>query len=369
MALPRIMFVSAVADFKGGAEVVLRNMLRNPYIEPVLAVPEEGPLGDAAAAMGVPVCYYRPTAMLQVHRPLRPGPVLNALADAVRCAFRLRSLARQRGCTILHSNGLKPHMLCALLSSVTRTRVLVHLHDFPYRRSERAIWRTIARQVEQVILVSRPCFPADVLPSNVKVVRNGIEMVLESLPDARPDGALRLGFVGRFHPNKGLDLLLDWFGAIRRAGIDATLTIRGRPDPDMPEYWEAIQARIREEQLGPWIHEEGWTTGRATYANIDVLLMTSKTPDPAPLVVPEAMSAGVIVAGYPAGGIPGMIDDERTGLLVEDGATLVRKLKSLLADPNGIERIRSNAYAAVRRDYSMARFHAELRDCYLAMIA
>jgi glycosyltransferase involved in cell wall biosynthesis len=137
----------------------------------------------------------------------------------------------------------------------------------------------------------------------------------------------------------------------------------------MPQYWEGIRARIREEQLGPWIRQEGWTTGRATYQNIDVLLMTSKTPDPAPLVVPEAMSAGVIVAGYPAGGIPGMIEDERTGFIVEDGAALVKKLQSLLAEPNGIERIRSAAYAAVTRDYSMARFHAELRDCYLAMIA
>jgi len=217
--------------------------------------------------------------------------------------------------------------------------------------------------------VSRPCFPGAVLPANVQVLRNGITMVHPALPPAREAGPLRLGFVGRFHPNKGLDLLLDWFGAVRRAGLDATLTIRGRADPDMPAYWTGIQARIRDEGLAPWVREEGWTTGAATYAGLDVLLMTSKTPDPAPLVVPEAMSAGVIVAGYPAGGIPGMIEDGRTGLIVKDGAGLVARLQTLTAEQDGIARMRAAAYESVTRDFSMAGFHARLRDVYVDMLS
>ena len=134
---PRVLLVSPVSEFKGGAEVVLRTMLANPHIEPVLALPEEGPIEQAARAMGVPVCFYRPSAMLHVHRPPRPGPIAAAVADAFRCSRRLRRLAREHGCPILHSNGLKPHMLLALLGSSARVRTLVHLHDIPYRRSER----------------------------------------------------------------------------------------------------------------------------------------------------------------------------------------------------------------------------------------
>ena len=79
-ARPRVLFVSAVPDFKGGAEVVLRTMLANPHVDPVLAVPEDGPVADAARAMQVPVCTYNPGAMLRVHRPPRPGPILAAAA-------------------------------------------------------------------------------------------------------------------------------------------------------------------------------------------------------------------------------------------------------------------------------------------------
>ena len=362
------MLISPVSDFKGGAEVVLRRMLSNPYIEPVLAVPEEGAIADAAAAMGVPVCYYRPGAMLHVHRPPRLGPIGAAVVDTVRCANRLRRLAQEHRCDVLHSNGLKPHMLCALLGTVSRLRTLVHLHDIPYRRSERLLWQLIARQVTQVIMVSRPCYPGPVLPANVKVVRNGIDMVCQTLPPARLPGPLRLGFVGRYHPNKGLDLLLDWFMAVCEQGIDATLTIRGRPDPDLPAYWEGIQARIRSSPHADRIREEGWTTGAATYAGLDVLLVTSRQPDPAPLVVPEAMSAGVIVAGYPAGGIPGMIEDGRTGFLVEDGRDLARKVSVLMQEPLALTRMRDAAHQAVQDEFGMGQFYQALDRVYRSIL-
>lgn len=367
-ARPRVMLVSPVSDFKGGAEVVLRGMLANPLADPVLAVPGPGAIADAADAMGIPVCFYLPGAMMKVHRPPRPGPIAAAAGDLVRCAFRLRRLAREHGCDILHSNGLKAHMLCAIVAPFTRIRTLVHLHDIPYRQSERAIWRAIAASVTKVIMVSRPCFPGDRLPANVKVLRNGIAPLFDTLPPARVGGPLRLGFVGRYHPNKGLDLLLDWFGAVRAAGVDATLAIRGRPDPDLPEYWPGIQRRIEREGLSPWVKDEGWTTGTATYAKLDVLLITSQIPDPAPLVVLEAMSAGVIVAGYPAGGIPSMIDDGRTGLFVTDGATLASKLQRLIDDPAALDALRNSAFQRVREDFSLSGFHERLRATYDTML-
>ncbi len=369
MTAPRVFFVSPVADFKGGAEVVMRHMLANPHIEPVLAVPEDGPVAEAARAEGVPVCYYHPTAMLNVHRPPRPGPMLAALADAFRCAFRLRRLARAHRCSIIHSNGLKPHMLCAILGLLTGMRTLVHLHDIPYRASERAIWRLIARCVGQVVIVSRPCFPARTLPSHVTVVHNGIRMLSDSLPPTTASRVLRLGFAGRFHPNKGMDVLIDWLISIRAHGVDATLAIRGRPDPDLPGYWAAIQDRIVREELSPYVRYDGWVSGAATYAGIDMLLMTSKTPDPLPLVVPEAMSAGVVVAGYAAGGVPEMIEDGRTGLLATDPDDLGSRVAELWADPARFAELRSSAYDHVRHQFTMERFHRRLLSIYHTMLS
>lgn len=368
MTRPKILFVSAVSDFKGGAEVVLRLMLANPHIDAVLAVPEDGPVAEAARGMRVPVCFYHPGAMLRVRRPPRVGPILAAIGDALRCTLRLRRFAEQHGCTIVHSNGLRPHVLTAILGTLTRTKTLVHLHDIPYRSIERAIWKLITQRVDRVIMVSRPCYPAATLPDNVEIVENGIIPVTAILPPARAPGPLRLGFVGRFHPNKGLDLLLDWFSCVCRLGPDCVLTIRGRPDPDMPSYWERICARIRDEGLEHRVHKEGWVTGSGTYANLDVLLVSSQVPDPAPLVVSEAMSAGLIVAGYPAGGLPDMIDDGVTGLLVERGDDLARRLGELVATPAVFDRMRAAAHNKVVADLSIEQFHRRLYGVYSSML-
>ena len=364
---PRILYVSPVSDFKGGAEVVLRTMLANPLVQPVLAAPSEGPLSEEALAKGIPVCFFRPTALLRVRRPPRPLPMAAAVIDALRCAFRLRRLAQLHGCTIVHSNGLKTHILCALLGRLTDTRTLVHMHDIPYSRSEKLIWKIIAASVCRVILVSRPCYPGDSLPGNVEVVRNGIATLSSVLVPNRETGPLRLGFVGRFHPNKGLDQLIDWFAAVRRDGLDATLTVRGRPDPDNPQYWDRIQQRISDEKLKPFVVQDGWKTGNETYAGLDILLVTSNIPDPAPLVVPEAMGAGVIVAAYPAGGIPGMMDEGRTGLLVHTGEELVTRLRALSAKPKAMANLRSAAFSWVNEEFGVAQFHQRLATIYAAL--
>lgn len=364
MTKPRVLFVSPVSDFKGGAEVVLGNMLANPHIEPVLAVPEEGAISDAARAQGLTVCCYHPTAMLHVHRPPRVWPMLAAVADAVRCAFRLKRIAEANHCALIHSNGLKAHVLCAILGLVTRLQTIVHLHDIPYRRSERMIWQLIACCVSRVVIVSRPCFPCAALPKHVSIIHNGIHMPGELPPWLSLGGQLRLGFVGRFHPNKGMDVLLDWFAAIRAHGVDATLIIRGRPDPDMPEYWSHIQDRITEAGFGSYVRYDGWITGEAAYAGLDMLLVTSRTPDPLPLVVLEAMSAGVVVAGYAAGGVPEMIENGATGLLATDREDLAARVAMLWMDPVRFNQLRQNAHEHVRTSFSMELFHRRLQQVY-----
>ena len=106
------------------------------------------------------------------------------------------------------------------------------------------MWRFIGLCTTRMILVSRPCYPGRRLPPNTEVIPNGIVPYKQELEAKEISFPIRLGFVGRFHENKGMDLLLDWIRAIRDAGLDITVALRGRPDPEYPEYWTRIQQRI-----------------------------------------------------------------------------------------------------------------------------
>jgi glycosyltransferase involved in cell wall biosynthesis len=99
-----------------------------------------------------------------------------------------------------------------------------------------------------------------------------------------------------------------------------------------------------------------------------VLMVPSHIPDPGPLVVTEAMSAGLIVVGYPAGGIPFSIQDGRSGLLIRDAADLGPALKALVSTPGAFARMRRDAHARVLMTFGIETFHRRIAALYQGML-
>src|SRR5262249_13693360 len=104
------------------------------------------------------------------------------------------------------------------------------------------------------------------------------------------------------------------------------------------------------------------------YRDIDVLLVPSNIPDPAPLVVMEAMSAGIVVAGYPAGGIPSMVENGRTGILADTPDAIARELVRLTTSPEAFAAMRTQAFETARTEFGTATFYRRLLDTYEAVL-
>lgn len=363
-AAVRVLFVCPVPDFRGGAERVLMDMLDHPGLAPHLCVPADGELRTAAEARGVLVSVLDFRRVASVHRPVRPAGVAAAARDAARAAGALRTLAREVGCDVVHSNGLKAHVVAAVARRLGPTpwRFVAHLHDIPYTSSERAIWRGIVAAADGVVAVSRPCLPNPDL-RHVNIIPNGLELP-PALPARALERPLRVGFIGRYAKFKGLHLLLDWFAAARAAGVDAVLKLRGRTAPADAAYWAEVRARIDASPDAARIVDEGFHPRDRLYDGLDVVAVPSDYPDPHPFVVKEAQVEGVPVVGYPAGGITDMIRDGETGFLAADPVEFARVLQRLRDEPGRFERIRQGAWAHALREFPMARFHARLLETY-----
>src|SRR5690606_13184327 len=85
----------------------------------------------------------------------------------------------------------------------------------------------------------------------------------------------------------------------------------------------------------------------AAYASADVFAFPSTT-ETLGLVALESMASGVPVVGADAGGIPFVIDEGRTGFLVQpgDADALTDRLEQLIGDPG----LRGRMGAAARQD-------------------
>jgi glycosyltransferase involved in cell wall biosynthesis len=196
-------------------------------------------------------------------------------------------------------------------------------------------------------LVAPSAWLADVLRRNgvpsrkVVLCRQGVDVA--AIPRAtvrRRQGPLRVGFVGRSDPVKGLDILLD---AVRVVPRDAALELHiwaiARSTTEQ-SYREAMIRRAHADTRVTF-HDET-TDHAAIYEALDVLAVPSVWLETGPLVVLEAQAAGLPVVGSNLGGIAERVKDGEDGILVAPGdpAALAEALTRLAVDTERLEQLR-----------------------------
>ncbi len=360
-----VAFLSPVSNFKGGAERSLFDIMRNPHVRPLLIVPAEGPVSARAAAEGIPFEVLDFGQVAAIRRPISPASVWAAAGDWRRAAQGLKAIVRRHGINLVHSNGMKAHCIAALSRRIGGAPALFHVRDIAVRPTERLIWRALPRAADQVVLVSRACWPAPDLPGNVSVVFNAIAPAIATLPSPAPHPGTVLGICGRIHPFKGHHLALQWLHAARSQGLDVTLRIRGEATAEDRGYLETLHQTVAALGLEDAVRFDGSFEGLAAiYGGLDVVLVPSETPDPLPRSVMEAMALGLPVIGFPAGGIVEMIDPGRTGWLAADAEDFCAAVRDITALGPQLPAFRDRMAATVAERFSMPRLHREITAIY-----
>lgn len=201
-----------------------------------------------------------------------------------------------------------------------------------------------------------------VVPTGVDVERFADEA--ESPQRTEP---VRLVAVGRLNPVKGFDVLVEACRRLRERGLDFTCTIHGAGDEDtaLAEAAEAADVTDRVHLAGPIapsrVHE--------AYREGDIYVLSSRS-EGLPVVVMEAMASGLPVVASDVTGVPELVVDGETGLLVppEDPDALADALATLIEDPTrrdrmgeaGVQRVRDGFDADDHLDRLAALFAREI---------
>lgn len=167
--------------------------------------------------------------------------------------------------------------------------------------------------------VSRALFPH----ARQRVIHNGYTLRRTVVPGHIGE-KVRFGYIGRLHPTKGLDLLIDAFLALNAP--ETELLIAGEGEPT---YVSALKRRTQ----GTTVKFLGYTSHEAFYPAIDVLIVPSIWHDPFPGVCKEALAWGKPVIAARRGGIPEMVVDQETGFLFEpkEPSSLLFAMRTMLA--------------------------------------
>ncbi|MBB6186542.1 glycosyltransferase family 4 protein [Rhodanobacter sp. MP7CTX1] len=123
-----------------------------------------------------------------------------------------------------------------------------------------------------------------------------------------PHAGLRIGFIGRLDPTKGVEALLQAFREYERP--DAELWIAGT---GKSVYQASLPAMVQD----PRVRFLGHVSPREFYPQVDFVVVPSLWNDTFPGVVFESLAFGKPVIGSRRGGIPEMIRDGANGLLFD----------------------------------------------------
>ncbi len=125
--------------------------------------------------------------------------------------------------------------------------------------------------------------------------------------------------VGQIAPFKGTEIAVEAALHLRDRGSDVQLVVVGaEPEwpPDRVDYYQALRKRVDESRHRDWIHFVGARKNVLEIMFVSYLLLVP-IPDEESFgnVVLEAKSVGLPVVAFPSGGIPELVEHQKTGFL------------------------------------------------------
>lgn len=358
---PRILLIATLAEV-GGVVTYLQALLPTlvERMDVTAAGHGDGPLVEAARAAGA---HYVP--LRHVRRPLSPWRDVLGLLELYRLCREIRP-------DILHVNSSKAGILGRVAAAAAGVPIRIFsVHGWAFR-TQRPPWlflladRMVERLTTLTICVSsrdrddgiakRTCHPDRTI-----VILNGVPLN-QDVPPRVASSEPAIVSVGRLKAPK------DFLTFVRALALldhpFRGVIVGNGPDRHLIEdEIDRLALRGKVELLG----ERRDAPELLRSADIFVLATRSESM---PMSVLEAMAAGLPVVASEVGGLPEVVADEQTGLLVPPGdpAALASAIARLLEDPELRSALGARGLERARTTFSLERFRGDHLNAYRALL-
>jgi glycosyltransferase involved in cell wall biosynthesis len=297
-----------------------------------------------------------------------------ALAAAlVRCEARLVHIN-----TSLNARAYWRDMAYLMVAKLCGARVLYQVHggllrDFVFaHRLLKGLIRRMLRWPDAVVVLSleqRDAFLELAPRQTVEIVPNGIDCtpyLRHERPAPEPRGPLRLIYIGRLAPGKGLLETLEGVRLARSRGFAVRLVLAG----DGPEA-ARLREYARDAGLGAEVSFAGPTFGEHKahlLSQADAFVLASYG-EGLPYSLLEAMAAGAVPVVTPVGAMPDVVIDGEHGLFVapRDAAAIAAAIAVLASDRAALARMSAACRQRVGGAYSIERVARDFSQLYGAL--
>lgn len=360
--------------------ILLTRGLQNDRFQSVLVTglegPHEGSMRDLAAKHGV-----RPRVLRELGREVSP-------VNDLRATLAMYRLIRGSRPHIVHTHMAKAGTAGRVAARLAGVPIVVHTfhgHTFhsywgPVKSALfLGIERALGRLTDRVIAVGE-AQKADIVSYGVapaaKILTIPLGLEIEPMLDAEQHrGRLRaelglngqerlVGIVARLVPIKAHEVFLEAATRIRAAEPATSFLIVGDG-----ERRAELETLARDLGLGGSVRFLGWRADmREVYADLDVVALCSNN-EGSPVALIEALAAGRPVVSTRVGGVPNVVQDGTSGLLVppRDPAALAEGILALLRNTDRAAELGRAGRASVYPRHSAGRLVRDVEQLYLEL--
>jgi glycosyltransferase involved in cell wall biosynthesis len=311
-------------------------------------------------------CFYgdgfRAAALREAGIPILELPVRSFMRwPALREAFRLARYLRKHRIQVIHAFDVPMDVFGVPVARFARVPVVIssqraHRDLTPGLYTQ--LLRATDRMVDAIVVNSRAVERELVSKQHVPkaLIRrwpNSIDPA-DFLPEPRrrqsivAGAQLVIGSLCALRPEKGLELLLEAFAALRPTGAMLLIVGSGPADAELKQRAAALK-------LGDRCRFVPMVTNAAEWLrSIDIFVLPSRSEALSNSLM-EAMSCGCCCVASDAGGNPELVEHGLTGALFRTGGfeALAARLRELIEDASLRARLGKAASEHIRRNFSI----------------
>ncbi len=380
----RVLFFDHTAAL-GGGEIALLNLVRhlNPAkVKPVIILAADGPLAERLRpAIETYILPLAPKVASMKKDTLGISTLFRIpqLFSVFTYARQLARFIREHNIDLVHTNSLKADVIGGIAGRLARRPVVWHVRDrveddylpAPVVR----LFRFLCGVIPAYVIANSAAtlrtlhlgahHHSSSIPSGVDlnlkavVVREGTHSTSNAPSgDGRADPeSFRIGLIGRISPWKGQHIFLQAADQVHRRFPKARFVIIGAALFGEDGYERRVRQLSAQLGLEEVVEFAGFRPDvQCAIAELDMVVHASTTGEPFGQVMIEGMAAGKPVVATNGGGVPEIVEDGQTGILVpmDDAPALAEAICRVLADPE-----QAKAMGARARQRVMDHFTVE----------
>ena len=274
---------------------------------------------------------------------------------------------------VVHTHGYRPDVLDSGVARRAGCRVVTTVHGFTGGDWKNRVYEWLQCRsypdFDAVVAVSRalrarlvgagvPAERIHVVPNAWREADAGLDREAARHALGLPPAGIVVGWVGRVSHEKGADVLIDALGRLEDVPLVASII----GDGPARRRLEERAGRLRLDGRVRW---HGSVPGAAAlFRAFDVFVLSSRT-EGSPIVVFEAMAAGVPIIATSVGGVPDMVSPHEAVLVPpEHPAALAAAIRAASCSPAAMQVRAQHARERLRRDFGPERWAARYEGIY-----